>query len=311
MSGETGIRPKVAVLMAVFEDARFLPEQLSSIRAQSHENFEVWVSRDCDGEDVGAVLEEHAPTFGADRFFVLEGPQQGCSANFLSLVFNPEIRADYFAYSDQDDVWYRDKLSRAVAVLERAPDAVPALYGSRTRLIDENGRDVGLSPLYRRPPCFRNALAQNIASGHTMVMNRAARELLCASGVREGPIHDWWTYLLVTGAGGKVFYDPHPSARYRQHDRNLIGPPSYGYVQRLARIAGGDIRDSNAANCRALYGARHLLAPENRRIFDIYLQAVTEGRFSSRLRGILKSGVYRQTRMGTLGLFAASLLDKL
>ena len=230
---------------------------------------------------------------------------------FSLLVFNPEIRADYFAYSDQDDVWYRDKLSRAVAVLERAPDAVPALYGSRTRLIGENGRDLGLSPLYRRPPCFRNALTQNIASGHTMVMNRAARELLNASGVREGPIHDWWTYLLVTGAGGKVFYDPHPSARYRQHDRNLIGLPSYDHVQRLARIARGDIRDSNAANCRALHGARHLLAPENRRIFDIYRQAVTEGRFSSRLQGILKSGVYRQTRMGTLGLFAASLLNKL
>ena len=39
--------------MAVFEDARFLPEQLSSIRTQSHENFEVWVSRDCEDEDVG------------------------------------------------------------------------------------------------------------------------------------------------------------------------------------------------------------------------------------------------------------------
>ncbi len=313
MNGETGTRPKVAVLMAVFEDARFLPEQLSSIRAQSHENFELWISRDCDGEDVGAVLEEHAPTFGADRFFVLEGPKQGCSANFFSLVFNPEIRADYFAYSDQDDVWYRDKLSRAVAVLERAPDAVPALYGSRTRLIGENGRDLGLSPLYRRPPCFRNALAQNIVSGHTMVMNRAARELLRASGVREGPIHDWWTYLLVTGAGGKVFYDPHPSARYRQHDRNLIGSsvrPS-DHARRLARIARGDFRDSNAANCRALYETRHLLAPENRRIFDTYRQAVTEGRFSSRLRRIIKSGVYRQRRAETLGLLAASLLNKL
>ena len=310
MNGETGIRPKVAVLMAVFEDARFLPEQLSSIRAQSHENFEVWISRDCEDEDVGTVLEEQVPTFGADRFFVLEGPQQGCSANFLSLVFNPEIRADYFAYSDQDDVWYHDKLSRAMAVLEHAPDAAPALYGSRTQLIDEKGRYVGLSPLYRRPPCFRNALAQNIASGHTMVMNRAARELLCASGVREGPIYDWWTYLLVTGAGGKMFYDPHPFARYRQHDRNLIGLYTTP-VQRLARIARGDIRDSNAAICRALHGARHLLAPENRRILDTYRQAVSEGRFSSRLRGILKSGVYRQTRMGTLGLFAASLLNKL
>ena len=313
MSGETGTRPKVAVLMAVFEDARFLPEQLSSIRAQSHESFEVWVSRDCDGEDVGAVLEEHAPTFGADRFFILDGPKQGCSANFLSLVFNPEIRADYFAYSDQDDVWYRDKLSRAVAVLERAPDTAPAVYGSRTRLIDESRRDMGLSPLYRRTPCFRNALTQNIASGHTMVMNRAARELLCASGVREGPIHDWWTYLLVTGAGGKMFYDPHPSAWYRRHRRNLTGPsvrPS-DHTRRLARIVSGDFRDSTAANCRALYGARHLLTPENQRIFDTYHQAVTEGRLSSRLRRIRKSGVYRQRRAETLGLFAASLLNKL
>ena len=312
MNGETGTRPKVAVLMAVFEDARFLPEQLSSIRAQSHENFEVWISRDCEDEDVGTVLEEQLPTFGADRFFVLEGPQQGCSANFLSLIFNPEIRADYFAYSDQDDVWYRDKLSRAIAVLEHAPDAAPALYGSRTRLIDENGRDVGLSPLYRRPPCFRNALAQNIASGHTMVMNRAAHELLCASGVREGPIHDWWTYLLITGAGGKMFYDPHPSAQYRQHDRNLTGSsvrPS-DHIRRLARIVSGDFRDSNATNCRALYGARHLLTPENRRIFDIYHRAVTESRLSSRPREILKSGVFRQRRAETLGLLAASLLNK-
>ena len=312
MNGETGTRPKVAVLMAVFEDARFLPEQLSSIRAQSHENFEVWVSRDCEDEDVGAVLEEHVPTFGANRFFVLEGPKQGCSANFLSLVFNPEIRADYFAYSDQDDVWYSDKLSRALAVLERVPDAVPAVYGSRTRLTNENGRDLGLSPLFRRPPCFRNALTQNIASGHTMVMNRAARELLYASGVKEGPLHDWWTYLLVTGAGGKMFYDPHPSAWYRQHRRNLIGPsvrPS-DHIRRLARIVRGDFRDSNATNCQALYGARHLLVPENRRIFDTYHQAVTEGRFSSRVQGIRKSGVYRQTRAETLGLLAASLLNK-
>ena len=100
MSSKAGTQPKVAVLMAVFEEARFLPEQLSSNRAQSHENFEIWVSRDCEDEDVGAVLEEHVPTFGANRFFVIEGPKQGCAANFLSLAFNPDIQADYFAYSD-------------------------------------------------------------------------------------------------------------------------------------------------------------------------------------------------------------------
>ncbi len=84
---------------------------------ESHGNFELWVSRDCDREDVCAVLEEYAPEFGPNRCFVLEGPKKGCAANFLSLVFNPEIQADYFAYSDQDDVWERGKLSRAISAL--------------------------------------------------------------------------------------------------------------------------------------------------------------------------------------------------
>ena len=312
MNGETGTRPRVAVLMAVFEEARFLPEQLSSIRAQSHENFEVWVSRDCEDEDVGAVLEEHASAFGANRFFVLEGPKQGCSANFLSLVFNPEIRADYFAYSDQDDVWGWDKLSRAIAALEGIPEATPALYGSRSRLIDENGRSLGLSPLHGRSPSFCNALVQNIAGGHTMVMNQAARELLHASGVTDVPLHDWWTYLLVTGAGGRVLYDLHPSVRYRQHARNLTGLPVYpnDHVRRVRRLVKGEVRDINAANIQALHKVKTLITPENRHILDTYSKA-RASHLLPRLKGIQESGVYRQTRVENLGLFIASLLNKL
>ena len=35
--------------------------------------------------------------------------------------------------------------------------------------------------------------------------------------------HDWWIDLLVTGAGGQVFYDVHPTVNYRQHQGNIIG----------------------------------------------------------------------------------------
>ena len=298
--------------MAVFDGARFLPEQLSSIQAQNYENFDIWISRDCDGEDVSAVLEEYAPAFGSTRFFVLGGPRKGCAANFLSLVFNLDIQADYFAYSDQDDVWERDKLSRAIAALEGIPDAVPALYGSRSRLIDENGRSLGLSPLHGKPPSFCNALVQNIASGHTMVMNQAARELLRVSGVTDVPLHDWWTYLLVTGAGGRVHYDLHPCTRYRQHARNLTGSPVYprDHVRRVRRLVEGSVRDANAENLQALHKAKALLTPENRCILDTYRKA-REGSLLSRLKSIRKSGVYRQTRIGSIGLFTASLLKKL
>ena len=312
MNGKVEIQPKAAVLMAVFEGARFLSEQLSSIRDQSHGSFELWVSRDCDREDVGAVLEEYAQEFGPNRCFVLEGPKKGCAANFLSLVFNREIQADYFAYSDQDDIWERGKLSHAISALEGVPEAVPALYGSRSRLIDENGRDLGLSPLHGRPPSFRNALVQNIASGHTMVMNRTARELLRASGVTDVLLHDWWTYLIVTGAGGHVLYDLQPSVRYRQHPQNLTGMPVHprDHFQRIRRIVEGKVQSANTANIRALNEARHLLTPESRRVLDTYSKS-RKSRLLPRLKGIRKAGVYRQTRMGSIGMLAASLLNKL
>lgn len=35
--------------------------------------------------------------------------------------------------------------------------------------------------------------------------------------------HDWMIYLLVTGCGGHVFYDPHPSVNYRQHESGAVG----------------------------------------------------------------------------------------
>ena len=307
-------RPVVAVLMAVFRGARFLPAQLASLRAQTGVDLDLWVSRDCDGEEVGRVLEEHRPAFGAGRFHLRAGPQRGAAANFLSLVFDETIRADYFAYADQDDVWEPDKLARAVAALERLPAAVPALYGSRSRLIDEGGRLLGLTPLRgRRPPCFRNALAENIISGHSAVFNWVARDLLRASGVRDVPFHDWWTYLLVAGAGGRVLYDPHPGIRYRLHNRNLTGrrsDDSARVFRFLRRLADGETRRTIAANLRALRRAEGPLTPENRRVLDVYEGALGRS-LPPRLWGLWRSGVHRHTRRHSFLMFVEASLHKL
>ena len=307
-------RPRVAVLMAVFRDARFLPAQLASLRAQSGVDLDLWISRDCDGEEVGRVLEEHRPAFGAGRFHLRAGPQRGAAANFLSLVFDETSRADYFAYADQDDVWEPDKLARAVAALERLPAGVSALYCSRSRLIDEGGHPLGLSPrVDRRALCFRNALVQATIFGHSAVFNQAARDLLRASGVEEVPLHDWWTYLLVTGAGGRVLYDPRPGVRHRLHDRNLtsLRPGSVAHMfRRLRRLVNGEIRRTTAANLRALRQAECLLTPENRRILDVYEGALGRS-LPLRLWGLWRSGVYRQTRAESFLMFVSASFSKL
>ena len=303
-------QPTVAVLLAAFEDHRFLSPQLASIRSQTHERCEVWVSRDCETEAISRILARHEPLFGTDRFRVVAGPRAGLVRNFLSLIGRPEVYGDYYAFADQDDVWEPDKLARAVAWLTDLPDDVPAVYCSRTRLIDARGRDLGLSPLCDKPPSFAHALVQNIGGGNTMVMNGPARALVRHAGPRDVHYHDWWTYLLVTGVGGVVRYDPYPSVRYRQHDRNDLGTNKGGRAAGVRRLLDGTVRECITANVQALCEGRDLLTPENRRTFDRFC-AARERRLMARVRGVWTSGVYRQCGSGTLELLVAALLKKL
>ena len=310
----TAARPRVAVLMAVFRDARFLSMQISSLRAQAGVDLDLSISRDCDEAEIGRVLEEHRKAFETGHFHLRAGPRRGAAANFLSLVFDEAIQADYFAYADQDDIWEPDKLARAVAALERFPAAVPALYGSRSRLIDADGRPIGLTFLFDQAPCFRHALAQNMISGHSAVFNRAARDLLCASGVREVPIHDWWTYLLVAGADGQILYDPYPGVRYRLHDCNLMHRRTTGGVsgrafRALRRLADGESSRGIAANLRALRRAEGLLTPENRIVLDIYEEAL-ESSLPLRPWRLWRSGVYRPPRLRSVLMFVEAVLNK-
>lgn len=305
-------QPTVAVLLTAFEDHRFLSSQLASIRSQTHERSEVWVSRDCETEAIGRILAQHEPLFDADRFHVTAGPRAGFARNFLSLLDRGDVRGDYYAFADQDDVWEPDKLERAVAWLTDLPDDVPAVYCSRTRLIDARDRDLGLSPLCDKPPSFAHALVQNIGGGNTMVMNGPARALVRRAGPLDVPYHDWWAYLLVTGAGGVVRYDLYPSVRYRQHDRNDLGTNKggRGSVAGVRRLLNGTVQGCITANVQALDEVRDLLTPENQRIFDRFC-AARKRWLVPRMLEIWTSGVYRQRGSGTLEMLAAALLKKL
>lgn len=258
-------------------------------------------------------MHRYAGRWGGERLQVLRGPSQGSSRNFLSLLHNPRIHADYYAWSDQDDVWESDKLARAVSWLSHQAPQTPALYCSRTRLVDETGRELGVSPLFGRPPSFANALMQNITGGNTMVFNDAARRLMRRVPA-EMPlvIHDWWTYIVVTAAGGPVNFDAVPGVRYRQHGGNLIGMsvdgPSLG--SRVRKLFTQEFRRNGDLNVAALQHLRPWLTPASARVFDEYAKARNRW-LLPRLLGARRAGLYRLTPMGDLGLLAAIILNKL
>lgn len=305
--------PDVAILLCTFNGARFLPAQLSSFENQKFTNWRLFVSDDSSTDDTAAILSRCEGKLGPSRMAIRNGPRQGFAANFLGLACDPSISCDYFAYSDQDDIWEPDKLSRAVEWLQTIPPHVPAMYCARTRLVDKEGRVCGYSPLFRRKPGFRNALVQSIAGGNTMVFNNAARGLVmvCGSTVRV-PSHDWWTYLLTTAAGGEVRYDPIPSVRYRVHPENAIGS-NVGWLNRTRRLfmlISGRFAYWTDLNVAALEPFRSHMNAQNRDLFDLFRESRQRGLFGRQI-GFLNAGVYRQTLFGNIGLIFAVWAKKI
>lgn len=308
--------PAVAILLCTYNGQRYLSAQLESLAAQTHPHWHVWVSDDGSQDDTLSILAEYRAKWPEGCLSIVQGPGKGFVANFLSLACNPDIQANYYAFCDQDDVWDMDKLQRALEWLETVPANMPALYGSRTLLVDADNREAGLSALFTRQPCFAHALTQNFASGNTMVFNHAACSLLRAAGNTVAVVaHDWWLYLLVAGVGGKVFYDPKPCLRYRQHSANLVGMKTH-WLARLLRLRTvrevwqGTFRQGNDRQVQALQQRRATLTPQNQTLLDRFA-AARHRWLLPRLTGFWQAGIYREPLWSQLGLIAAAIFKKI
>ncbi len=304
---------KVAVLLCTFNGVAHLEEQLDSIANQGLQHIDIWVSDDGSTDGTLELLERFKLSWEKGLFIIKSGPKKGFAYNFLSLVCDDQITADYYAYCDQDDIWERDKLSRSVRKLSALNTNQANLYGSRTALMTENGEMMGVrSSLFTRKPHFRNALVQSIAGGNTMVFNQKTKSLLCQAGILEIVSHDWWTYLIVAGVGGQIVYDPVPSIRYRQHDDNEMGANN-GWSARMNRailLLVGRFKQWNEININALVASKLLLTEENQKTLEQFIK-LRQAKFFERLKLAKKVKLYRQTLFGDIALIGATLFNKL
>ncbi len=301
----------VAILLAVKDGALFLPEQLESYVQQTHTDWSLHVSDDGSNDKTVEIVQDFARRV-SNLVTLRSGPCAGPNSNFFSLIRDASIEADYFAFSDQDDVWCPDKLERALDLVPTAPGDLPALYGARTELIDREGRHSGFSMEFKKPPSFRNALVQSIAGGNTMVFNRAARELLKRVTDGNVVIHDWVTYIVVSAVGGTIFYDRKPSVRYRQHADNLVGAnlSFRARARRVKMLLEGQWQEWNSIHLKELERLLPDITDENRKVLKSFVQMREADGLVERCWHLRKSGVYRQTLLGELGLLFAAIFRK-
>ena len=296
---------RVVILLSTYNGAAYLPEQLASYAAQTHGDWTLLWRDDGSTDATPSVMAAFRARIGAERCRQLQEPsgRLGVRASFLALLraAMPTLATgDAVAFSDQDDVWLPEKLTRGMAALAGVQAGIPALACARQRLVDARLAPVGESPPLRRPPGFPQSLTQNIATGCTILLNRAAAALVAGSTPPEATLHDWWSYLLVTASGGRVLVDPEPLVLYRQHAANVVGAP-----QSTWRRARGAVRRGPEAFLRILRAHLGALAAEPSlteaaRRDVARLQRALSGGWWHRFAALFTPGLVRQTTLETL-----------
>lgn len=297
----------VTILMCTFQGQQYIAQQLNSFSRQKYAEFNLWVSDDGSTDGTLEIIKEYRTPDGRPARIV-QGPKRGFAANFLSLICDGTLSPGWIALSDQDDVWFPDKLSRAMALLEPLNPDRPAMACGRTLLTDGDLNPLGPSRKHRHFT-FRNALVQNVVAGNTIVLNPAAHRLIRAAGVVDVPYHDWWCYLLVTGAGGQVIYDPDPCMEYRQHGQNVLGENRsiQAVVRRAQSFQSRKWRGWFTANMAALQASRALLSPTTQELIDRYTDHPCDTSIS-RTRALWSMRPYRQRPHETAALYLGSLV---
>lgn len=298
----------VSVVLATFNGGKYLRAQLESIARQTLPVQEVVVGDDGSEDDTIQILEEyqrpdHPLTLPLQ--IVRHERKMGPAKNFEFLM--RASKCDIILFSDQDDIWNPDRVSRSVKALQ-ATDA-DYVFGD-AQIIDEASRPTGQMlwndvffskgerDSMRNGSGFDVLLRHNVVTGATLGIQR--RVLDWVLPLAEGWMHDGWIALIAEAVGTSTMIED-PVIAYRRHRDQQIGAVGLHPV-RLARFIGNQKRSGLEREARAYRQAASRLlqvgggaAPRpglDARVAQLeakaaFLELRARGRGSSRIRRLL------------------------
>ena len=299
-------KKKVAIILCVKNSNNFLLEQLESIKNQRSINYDLFIGNDGCSPLIEIILKKYSKE-------IFLGAKEGFGKNFICTLKKVPNTYDYYAFCDHDDVWVENKLEHALTILENFDNKKPSLYCGRTMLINENGKEIGFSPLFKKEPSFLNALVQSIAGGNTMIFNGATKNLLAKINLKKPIIsHDWLTYLFVSAMEGNIFYDEVPTVRYRIHQNNKIGSNLglFAFLKRAIKVFNCSWKTWIDANLSQISEIMPL-AKTNDAVFEAFLQLRDEKNYFKKINLFRSIGIYRQTLIGNVALFVMVIFNKI
>jgi hypothetical protein len=209
-------RLSVTVVIPCFNQSRFLPAAVASVRAQSYERVDCLVVNDGSTDDTAAVAS-------SIDVRLLEQPNRGVSAARNAGL--SAARTDLVVFLDADDELLPDAVARAAEALAADPDA--DLVVGQCANMDADGRALpAFHETVDAAHLYDEWLSRNFVWTPGAAMFR--RHTLAALGgfpLDVGPAADYAVYLRFA-RGGRVRVIAHELVRYRQHDASMSRDPA-------------------------------------------------------------------------------------
>ena len=218
-------KPKIAVVMSVYNGEKYLKEQIDSILSQNEVDVKLYIRDDGSSDSSCDIVKGYSD----DRIVMMDSDSNiGVGRSFFTALFfavNDEFQAEYFAFSDQDDIWLADKLKVSVNQICNYQD--PALYCSNL-ILYKNNKNEGL--FLKQKPDFEGALEainKNKIAGCTMCFNRRLAKILTdyplpGDDILNTRYHDTWV-ILTSIVYAKIVYDSSSYILHRIHTNNEYG----------------------------------------------------------------------------------------
>ncbi|HRN29444.1 MAG TPA: glycosyltransferase, partial [Terrimesophilobacter sp.] len=195
--------PRVAVLLATYNGARWLDEQLDSILSQQDVQVRVIALDDGSTDGTDERLTERAATEPRLTVLPRRDPSGSAAANFYRLLLTAETKPDELvAFADQDDRWRPGKLARHAELLSRGGyDGVSSNVSSFT----SDGRHTLVRKDYPQRPF--DFLLESAGPGSTFLMTHRLVELMRHTLRNDDSLaqqvhrHDWLTYAVARSHG--------------------------------------------------------------------------------------------------------------
>jgi glycosyltransferase involved in cell wall biosynthesis len=245
---------KIIVLMSTYNGEKYIREQLDSLINQDLRPTKILIRDDGSKDDTLNILEDYASKYNFIEYYYEKN--LGPAKSFFDLINKCED-ADYYALCDQDDVWFSDKLSSAINMLEKEDHNIPLLYAGRFIITDEklNPLKSDVSKLYSYTD-FAHALLYHTAPGCTFAFNNEARKKIIKYDANKEyiVIHDAIIHKVVT-MFGKMILDEEPHMYYRQHKNNAIGLTADKFKElfhRVNNVLSGKLRNYRSNTAKSL-----------------------------------------------------------